>query len=568
MRLLLRSSLVFFCGSLVVFRPGAAQDIASGRTYFSQNCAICHSVTPDLAAGQGPGLFGVVGRKAGSAPGFGYTDALSKAGAKGLVWNASTLETFLSAPDQFVSGTAMPLNVASAEDRTNLIGYFKTLMGTGDQPALAQSTPDHVAPAPDAAAFDAWRDDHPGVSHHITLQDLPDPFTTGSVSNSPKIVPQPEGAHPQVPDGFKVTVFTKDVDRPRMLITAPNGDVFVAETNKGQIRLLRGGETADQTSLFAEGLSRPFGMAFYPSGANPRYLYVGNNDSIIRFPYANGDLTARGPAETIVATLSKTTGGHTTRPLVFTPDGKHMVVSIGSASNVAESIAKTPPQPLVDWDAQHGVGGSWDEEEGRAALIMFDPDGGHRQVFATGIRNCVGLGINPATQDVMCSTNERDKLGDNLPPDYFTRVPRGAFFGWPWYYMGDHEDPRHSGERPDLAGKVSVPDLFLQPHSAPLGFAFYSAPKGAPHAFPASYEGSVFLALHGSWNRALRTGEKIVRIQMKNGVPSPSYEDFMTGFIVDDQSVWGRPVAVTVARDGALLVSDDNSSTIWRISPK
>ncbi len=195
-------------------------------------------------------------------------------------------------------------------------------------------------------------------------------------------------------------------------------------------------------------------------------------------------------------------------------------------------------------------------------MLAFDPDGKNARVYATGLRNCSGMTVQPATGALWCVVNERDALGDNLPPDYATHVQEGAFYGWPWYYIGSNEDPRHKGERPDLAGKVTVPDVLFQAHSAPLGITFYDA-----DAFPAEYKGDAFVAMHGSWNRDHRTGYKVVRLIFDDsGKPTGAYQDFMTGFVMDDQSVWGRPVDVAVAKDGSLLVSEDGSGTIWRVT--
>jgi glucose/arabinose dehydrogenase len=268
----------------------------------------------------------------------------------------------------------------------------------------------------------------------------------------------------------------------------------------------------------------------------------------------------------VVARLAETTGGHSTRDLAFSSDGKRMFVSVGSGSNVAEGLARRSPDEIGRWEAEHGLGAAWGGETNRADVLVFDPDGKNGAVFAAGIRNCVGLAVQPQTGALWCSTNERDGLGDDLVPDYVTRVREHGFYGWPWWYIGDHEEPRHPGERPDLRGRVTVPDVLLQAHSASLAMTFYpTAPAGAA-AFPADYRGDAFAALHGSWNRSRRTGYKLVRIRIQDGAPTGAYEDFLTGFVLDDDSVWGRPVGVAVARDGALLVSEDGNGTIWRIA--
>jgi glucose/arabinose dehydrogenase len=243
-----------------------------------------------------------------------------------------------------------------------------------------------------------------------------------------------------------------------------------------------------------------------------------------------------------------------------------LFVSVGSGSNVAETMSKKSPQEIQSWEATHGLGAAWDRETDRAVVLVFDAAMPAQPViFAAGIRNCVGLTLQPANGSLWCTTNERDALGDDLVPDYSTRVARGAFYGWPWYYIGSHEDPRLKGERPDLAGKVAVPDVLYQSHSAALGMTFYAAGAGKS-AFPPSYVGDAFVAFHGSWNRSLRTGYKLVRVRMKNGEPTGEYEDFLTGFIVDDASVWGRPVATVQLADGSLLLSEDGNNIIYRIS--
>jgi glucose/arabinose dehydrogenase len=254
-------------------------------------------------------------------------------------------------------------------------------------------------------------------------------------------------------------------------------------------------------------------------------------------------------------------GGHATRDLVFSPDGLTMFVSVGSASNAGTDVPTRDIATVRAWDAAHGAGAAWGGEQERADVLAFDPDGGNRRIFATGLRNCTAEAIAPATNALWCVVNERDGLGDDLPPDYATSVRQGAFYGWPWYYVGEHEDPRLKGRRPDLASHVTVPDVLIQPHSAPLGIAFYAGDR-----FPDEYRGDAFVTLHGSWNRAGRTGYKVIRVRFAKGRPTGEYEDFLTGFVASDQAVWGRPVGVAVAQDGSLLVSEDGNGTIWRIA--
>ena len=264
--------------------------------------------------------------------------------------------------------------------------------------------------------------------------------------------------------------------------------------------------------------------------------------------------------------LSPVGGGHYTRDLAFSPDGKRMFVSVGSQSNFAEDMPKKTAAEYAAWDRQHGVGAAWGTEENRASVMVFEVGSDKPgKIFATGLRNCVGLVVQPKTGALWCTVNERDMLGDDLVPDYSTRVKEGGFYGWPWYYMGKYEEPRLKGDRPDLAGKAIVPDVPFQAHSAAVSLAFYGATSGKS-AFPAEYVGDGFAVLHGSWNRAFRTGHKIVRLPMKNGVPTGEYVDFMTGFIADDGNAWGRPVGATVAQDGSLLISDDGANLIYRIS--
>jgi glucose/arabinose dehydrogenase len=410
-----------------------------------------------------------------------------------------------------------------------------------------------------AAAFGDWRADHPGVRRIIRPEDLPAPNMAESARNFVREVRRTD-QKPIVPNGFEVNLFASGLAEPRIIRTAPNADVFVAESSAGRIRVLRpNGNAAAKPGVFAFGLNGPFGMAFYPAGADPQWLYVANSTSVVRFAYRNGDLVARAPAEIVVPQLPA--GGHSTRDVAFSPDGKTMYVSVGSASNAGEALDKLSASALQAWQAGHPLGATWGSESERADVLAFDPDGKNRRIFATGIRNCVGLAVAAATGTVWCSTNERDGLGDNVPPDYITRVREGAYYGWPWYYIGPHEDPRHAGARPDLKDKITVPDVLIQAHSASLGIAFYDATQ-----FPAEYRGNIFAAEHGSWNRAKRTGYKIIRVLVKDGAPTGEYEDFATGFVINDSEVWGRPVGVAVDKDGALLVSEDASGTIWRIT--
>jgi glucose/arabinose dehydrogenase len=415
-----------------------------------------------------------------------------------------------------------------------------------------------------AAAFGDWRADAPGVRRKITPADLPAPYTGESAASRSQIVARPEGAWPKAPRGFSVQIFASGLKGPRVVRIAPSGDIFVAETYGGNVRVFHAqtGGTPAQGEVFASGLERPYGLAFYPPGPDPQYLYVSTPSQVLRYPYKAGQPQAAGAGEIVIGDLPGD-GGHWTRDLVFSRDGKTLYVAVGSKSNVAEGHAKPSADATAELEKANGVGASSDSELFRADVLAVDPDGGHRRVYATGLRNCSGLALRPGTDELWCVVNERDLLGDNLPPDYATSVKPGGFYGWPWYYIGAHEDPRHAGARPDLAAHVTTPDVLIQPHSAPLGIAFY---QGAQ--FPQDYKGDAFVALHGSWNRSKRTGYKVVRLRFNDGKPTGEYEDFLTGFVVpeDDQQVWGRPVGVAVAPDGALLVTEDGNGVIWRVS--
>jgi glucose/arabinose dehydrogenase len=444
------------------------------------------------------------------------------------------------------------------------------------------------------AAFTDWNQQQPGVRHKITVADLPAPNPEESVNNQPTVVPRPANAWPVAPPGFKVTLYAGGdaaplqradatehmahsggtFTQPRLIRTAPNGDLFLSDSGGGSIYVLRGtgadGKAA-QIEQFATGLDHPFGIAFYPDD-NPKFVYVGNATTIQRFPYKSGDLHAAGPAQIIVPDVpgfaQLAGGGHWTRDVTFTKDGQHMLVSVGSGSNFDDP----------DTHAR---------EFHRADVLEYTPEGKFIEVYAHGIRNCVGEAINPTTGQLWCSTNERDALGNHLVPDYVTSVPEGSFFGWPWYYMGGHQDPRlpqpcadGSGpnlqlasalttaqardcKRVDMSSKVMTPDVLVQPHMASLEMTFYPTSK---EQFPASYDGDAFAAEHGSWNRKNRAGYEVIHIPMKNGHATGEYEDFLTGFVTPEGQVWGRPVGVAVAADGSLFVTDDGTRSVWHVT--
>jgi glucose/arabinose dehydrogenase len=399
------------------------------------------------------------------------------------------------------------------------------------------------------AAFTDAAHEAPGTRRHLTVADLPAPAPDQSVDNGPTVVPRPANAWPIAPKGFKVDLYTTGLDNPRLIRFAPNGDLFLAESESGKIKVFRGvgpDGKPQQTAVFATGLHQPFGIAFYPLGPDPQWVYIGDTDAIVRFPYHNGDMTARGAMQQLADLPGGGRlrgGGHWTRDLVFTKDGSKLLASVGSHSNVDD--ADTHP-----------------EEYHRADVLEFTPEGKFLEIYASGLRNCVGEAINPTTGELWCSTNERDALGNNLVPDYITHVQEGGFYGWPWWYMGGHQDPRHMGKHPELAQKVITPDILVNPHFASLEMTFY---EGAQ--FPAEFKGDGFACEHGSWNRAQRSGYEVIRLPMRNGHATGEYEDFLTGFTVGagDGDVWGRPVGVAAAPDGSLFVTDDGSRSIWHV---
>jgi len=373
--------------------------------------------------------------------------------------------------------------------------------------------------------------DQPGTHFEVSPKDMPAPYATLAVENSSHIVPRPAGALPQVPKGFAVSVFATNLSNPRWMAVAPNGDVFLAEPNAGKITLLRGGATTMATT-FATGFNKPHGLAFH-DGA----LYVGDIDAVWKLAYSDGALAA-GARTRVTSQHDLGIGGHFTRDIAFAPDGT-LYLAIGSNENIADV------DPAF-----------------RAAVNTVNPNGTLSQ-FATGIRNPVGIAFNPTTGEAWVSVNERDGLGDGLVPDYLTHVEKGAFYGWPYGYIGAHPDPTYGKKRPDLVAKTTTPDLLFQSHSAPTGLVFYEGDQ-----FPAQYKGYAFVSLHGSWNSSKPTGYKVVRVHFANGKPVGGYDNFVTGFRVDDSNpaqVWGRPAGLAIAKDGSLLIADDAGKTVWMV---
>jgi glucose/arabinose dehydrogenase len=364
---------------------------------------------------------------------------------------------------------------------------------------------------------------------------LPAPFETKSAGNGPRGVKPPAGFLPTVPQGFQINIFASNFKRPRWLTVAPNGDIFLADTGAGEIVVMRDPKNtggAQEREVFVDGMRRPFGIAFHED-----YVYVGNMNELLRFRYDPKTSKRLGEKEHL---LDLPSGGHDTRSVAFSADGKHLFVAVGSASNIDTG-----------------------EDPQRAAVTICDPDGKNARLYATGLRNPVGLALEPVTGEVWTSVNERDELGDDLPPDYFTSLKNGGFYGWPYSYIGDNVDPRVKQEHPELVKRAIIPDALLGPHVAPLQFAFYTGKQ-----FPERYWGGAFVAEHGSWNRATRSGYQVAFVAFKDGKPSADPEPFMTGLAPDPSKpdVLGRPVGVTVAPDGSLLVSDDGAQVVYRIS--
>ena len=387
----------------------------------------------------------------------------------------------------------------------------------------------------------------PGLARRISAQDLPQPMPPGVGRQFLMMAgagfggngKRPENAIPKAPAGFRVNLYVDSgLTNPRQLRRAPNGDMFVADTGGGVVRIFRG-ITADgrprESSVYAN-FAGAFGINFYPPGPNPQWVYVSNTSTVVRYAYKSGDLKATGEPEKLIAGIP--TGGHSTRDIVFSQDGKSLFLAVGSNSNNNDNAA----------------------EFHRANILEYTPGGKFVGVYASGIRNPVGLAIHPETGELWTSINERDNLGDNLVPDYVTHVVRGGFYGWPWFYIGGNQDPAHAGVRAELKSKAIVPDVLVQAHSASLGMTFYDG-----RMFPSDYSGDAFAAEHGSWNHSQGSGREVIRIPIEKGRASGVYQDFLTGFTTDGKA-WGRPVGVAVAADGSLLVTDDGARVIWRVS--
>jgi glucose/arabinose dehydrogenase len=503
---------------------GKQAAVAEGAKLYAQNCAACHG-----ANGQGTGNIPPI--------------------SEGPTQTVPDGEVFWFITTGSINNGMPAWASLPEEQRWQIVTFLKSLKNSKtaekSEPVSPAVAPVATNAPPPQPPYTDFRFEQPGKIRKITPQDLPAPYASDTSNNSPKLVTRPGNAWPSAPAGFTVQLYATALDNPRLIRTAPNGDLFVAESSSGKIKVFRGITSdgkAELTSEFATQLNRPYGIAFYPPGDNPQWVYIGNTDAVVRFPYQNGDVKARGPVQHIVDLPHG--GGHWTRDVQFSPDGKKMFVGVGSSSNVDDS--DTTP-----------------EEKNRADILVFNPDGSGMRVYAYGIRNAGGgLAINPKTNQLWCSVNERDGLGDNLVPDYITHVEEGGFYGWPWWYIGNHQDPRHQGKHPELKNKVLIPDVLLQPHTASLEMLFYEGKQ-----FPPEYQGDIFASQHGSWNRSVRTGYEVIRVPLhQTGRATGEYEDFLTGFVVDNGHVWGRPVGVTVAHDGSLLVTDDGSNSIWRVS--
>jgi glucose/arabinose dehydrogenase len=411
----------------------------------------------------------------------------------------------------------------------------------GSLTAVCQQNTPTPAPSPKPPPLPEIVNFEQAAVFQIKPSDLPPPFATKSVFRGSSVVPQPVGARLMVPKGFKINVFAEgDFRDPRWMALAPNGDVFLADARANAVIILRDKDrdgVAEERFTFVDGLSQPFGMAFHKD-----WFYVANTDSVVRFRYKPGQTRAEGAPEKLIELTEGGYNQHWTRNILFSPDRTKLFVSIGSKTN---SEVETDPR--------------------RAAISVYDPDGKNHRIYASGLRNPIGLAWNPKTGDLWTAVNERDGLGDDLVPDYVTSVKDGGFYGFPYAYIGPNEEPRRKAEMlPEMVKKTIVPDVLLTSHSAALGIQFYTGKM-----FPKEYQGDAYVALHGSWNRQKLTGYKIIRVRFKDGkLITNRYEDFVSGWLPDENSneVWGRPVGLLVAADGSMLIADDGGKKIWRVS--
>ncbi|TKC04387.1 PQQ-dependent sugar dehydrogenase [Pedobacter frigoris] len=397
---------------------------------------------------------------------------------------------------------------------------------------------------------------------------LPAPDTNSSKNKFSKVIGWPADKAPVAPEGFVVTKFATDYKSPRNIYVAPNGDILIVLSNSerslkekvanaitGKAKAEVAGKSANTVVLlrdanndgtpeiqsdFITGLNQPYGVLIFGNA-----FYVANTDGLMKYPYKTGDTKITGKGTKILSLPAGGYNNHWTRNLIANADNSKIYVSVGSGSNVGEN--------------------GMEHEVRRANILEINPDGTGEQIYASGLRNPVGMAWAPSTDALWTAVNERDGLGDDLVPDYITSVKKGAFYGWPYAYFGKNEDPRWKGKHPDMVNKTISPDVPVGAHTASLGLAFYTGDK-----FPEKYKNGAFIGQHGSWNRSALSGYKVAFVPFKNGKPSGPVQDFLTGFIADPDKgeVYGRPVGVAVTKDGALLVADDVSSTIWRISAK
>ena len=374
---------------------------------------------------------------------------------------------------------------------------------------------------------------------------LPPPYATESVKNHSKVIGWEDGKTPKAPTGFTVSKFADELDNPRNTYIGPNGDIFVVESNTkssaDRITLFRDSNKDgkyETREIFKEGLNQPYGMLILND-----FFYIANTDGVYRFPYKPSQLKLEGEGEKLVELPAGGYNNHWTRNLITNEDGSKIYISVGSASN----------------NGEYGM----EEEQRRAAILEVNPDGSEEVIYASGLRNPVGMAWNPTTKELWTAVNERDELGDDLVPDYITSVKRGGFYGWPYSYFGSIEDPRMQGEAPDLVERAIIPDVPVGSHTASLGLTFYEG-----DAFPEEYRRGAFVGQHGSWNRENLAGYKVIFVPFENGKPSGEPQDFLTGFVSDsdDSEVFGRPVDVSVLPDGSLLANDDSGNTLWKVA--